>query len=156
MTAVELVEITDANRDEVLALRVAPEQQQFVGTVAGALRDAADYRDANPWYRAIYADGRPVGLIMISWDVPPRPPDIIGPWYLWKLIIDQAQQYRGHGAAAVRQVAEIVRAAGAPELLTSYVVAPGGPAGFYAKLGFTPTGDVDRNGEVIVRLDLTV
>jgi diamine N-acetyltransferase len=30
----------------------------------------------------------------------------------------------------------------------------GGPAGFYQRLGFVPTGDIDNNGEIIVRLVL--
>jgi diamine N-acetyltransferase len=30
----------------------------------------------------------------------------------------------------------------------------GGPAGFYERLGFVPTGQLDTNGEVIVRLVL--
>ena len=54
----------------------------------------------------------------------------------------------------MRQVADLVRAAGAAELLTSYVPDDGGPAGFYERLGFVPTGDLDVNGEVIVRLVL--
>jgi diamine N-acetyltransferase len=54
----------------------------------------------------------------------------------------------------VRQVAELVRAEGAADLLTSYVPEPGGPAGFYERLGFVPTGDVDGDGEVIMRLAL--
>jgi diamine N-acetyltransferase len=41
---------------------------------------------------------------------------------------------------------------GASELLTSYVPQEGGPAGFYRRLGFAPTGELDTNGEVIVRL----
>ncbi len=45
-------------------------------------------------------------------------------------------------------------AEGAAELLTSYVPEPGGPAGFYERLGFEPTGDVDGDGEVIMRLPL--
>jgi len=28
------------------------------------------------------------------------------------------------------------------------------PAGFYERLGFVPTGDIDENGEVIMRLTL--
>lgn len=31
---------------------------------------------------------------------------------------------------------------------------PGGPARFYERLGFAPTGDVDGDGEVIMRLAL--
>ena len=51
-------------------------------------------------------------------------------------------------------MAALVAAEGATELLTSYVPGEGGPAGFYARLGFVPTGEVDGDGEVIVRLPL--
>jgi diamine N-acetyltransferase len=91
---------------------------------------------------------------MVSWNVDPQPPEIIGPWFLWKLLIDERFQDRGYGSAAVRQVAELVLGAGATELLTSYVPGNGGPAGFYERLGFVPTGDLDVSGEVIVRLVL--
>lgn len=151
---VELSEITDANREDVLALRVAPEQERFVGSVAGALEDALEYAHAMPWYRAAYASGQPVGFVMLSWDVTPDPMRIIGPWFLWKLLIDERHQGRGYGREVVRLVAEIVRGAGATELLTSHVVADDGPGPFYARLGFVPTGDIDENGEVILRLDL--
>lgn len=42
----------------------------------------------------------------------------------------------------------------ATELLTSYVPGEGGPSGFNARLGFVPRGDVDPDGEIILRLDL--
>jgi diamine N-acetyltransferase len=91
---------------------------------------------------------------MVSWDVEPQPPEIIGPWFLWKLLIDARHQGRGYGSQVVRQVAGLVRAEGATELLTSYVPEDGGPAAFYERLGFVPTGQLDRNGEVIARLVL--
>lgn len=151
---VKLVEITDENRDVVLALRVGPEQARFVGSVRGALQEAVEGPHANPWYRAVYAGDEAVGFVMLSWNVEPRPPQIIGPWFLWKLLIDERQQGRGYGSEVVRQVVELVRAEGATELLTSYVDAPGGPAGFYERLGFVPTGDLDENGEIVVSLVL--
>ena len=91
---------------------------------------------------------------MLSWDVEPQPPHINGPWFLWKLLIDSHHQRQGHGQEVLRQVVELVRAQGATELLTSYVPGDGGPAGFYARNGFVPRGDVDPDGEVILRLDL--
>jgi diamine N-acetyltransferase len=151
---VALREITEENRSAVLALGVPPAQERFVGSVRDALDDAAAYPHAMPWYRAVYAGGGPVGFVMLSWNVPPAPPEIIGPWFLWKIIVDRRHQGRGYGAATVRLVADLVRAEGATELLTSYVAEDGGPAGFYARLGFTPTGDLDDNGEVIVCLPL--
>jgi GNAT superfamily N-acetyltransferase len=154
---VTLDEISDENRAAVLALRVSPGQEQFVSSVREALAEAAEYPHAKPWYRAIFAGGEPagpVGFVMVSWNAEPQPPEIIARWFLWKLLIDERYQGRGHGAEVVRQVAELVRAEGAAELLTSYVPQPGGPAGFYERLGFVPTGDIDGNGEVIMRLAL--
>ena len=155
--AVSLEEITDQNRAAVLALRVAPGQERFVSSVEDSLAAAADYPQANPWYRAVFASDEPagpVGFVMMSWNCEPDPPEIIGPWLLWKLLIDQRYQGRGYAAAVVRQVAALVRAEGATELLTSYVPEDDWAAGFCQRLGFVPTGEVDDRGEVIVRLGL--
>jgi diamine N-acetyltransferase len=163
MTAVAVIlrEISSENREAVLALRVAPSQERFVSSVRESLAEAGEYPHARPWYRAVYAadeaDGPtgPVGFVMVSWDTEPQPPQVIGPWFLWKLLIDEQYQGRGYGTAVVRHIAELVRAEGATELLTSYVPEDGGPAGFYQRLGFTPTGESDENGEVIMRLALS-
>lgn len=146
--------VTDENLTAVLALRTTPAQEQFVSTVADSIAEAEAHPEGNPWYRAVYADDVPVGFVMLSWDVEPQPPDINGPWFLWKLLIDSRQQGRGYGREVVRQVVELVREQGATELLTSHGIGEGGPAGFYARLGFVPRGDVDPDGEVILRLDL--
>ena len=151
---VTLRHMTDANRDAVLALAVAPEQERFVGSVAGALEDADEYPQANPWYRAVYADDEPVGFVMLSWDCVPVPGEIIGPWFLWKLLIDRHHQGCGYGGATVRLVAGLVREAGATELLTSHVEGAGEPRPFYERLGFRPTGERDNAGEPILRLSL--
>ena len=54
MTAVTVTlrEITDDNLDAVLALRISPEQEQFVSSVQDSLAEAAEYPEARPWYRA--------------------------------------------------------------------------------------------------------
>ena len=152
--AVTLREITADNRDAVLALSVAPQQERFVSSVRESLADAAAYPGANPGYRAVYSGGTPVGFVMLSWNVVPKPPDIFGPWFLWKLLVDGAHQRLGYGAEVLHQVAAIIRAEGGTELLTSYVPGGDGPAGFYERLGFVPTGEVDGEGEIIVRLTL--
>jgi diamine N-acetyltransferase len=51
-------------------------------------------------------------------------------------------------------VVDLVHAHGATELVTSCVPGEEGPAGFYAGLGFVPRGDVEPDGEIIMRLDL--
>jgi hypothetical protein len=74
--AVSLEEITDENREAVLALRVAPGQEQFVSSVQDSLAEAAEYPHAKPWYRAVFASGEPagpVGFVMVSWNCEPQP-----------------------------------------------------------------------------------
>lgn len=151
---VTLRDLTAANRDAVLALRTTPAQARFVSTVAHSLRQAELEPEAKPWYRAVYADEHAVGFVMLSWEVVPDPPELIGPWFLWKLLIDQHHQRQGYGREVVRQVVDIVRTHGGTELLTSYVLGDGNPFGFYAGLGFVPRGDVDTEGEIILQLDL--
>jgi hypothetical protein len=57
-------EITLANEGDVRALRVAPDQERFVSSVADSLDEA------RPWFRAIYPGERPVGFVMLSYDAP--------------------------------------------------------------------------------------
>lgn len=152
---VTLRELSDANRGDVLALRLAPGQDRFVSSVAESLEEAEEYPRASPWYRAVYAGDEPVGFVMLSWDCVPQPPEVIGPWFLWKLLIDERHQRHGYGREGVRLVTDLVREAGADELLVSFVPeGEGGPGPFYEGLGFVPTGDVDADGEIILRLDL--
>jgi diamine N-acetyltransferase len=145
---IELREVDDAVRAELVReVVVSDDQLRFVSSVEVSIAQAAEVPEANPWYRGVYDDGKPVGFVMIAWDVPPID-GLIGPWFLWKLAIDRDHQRKGDGQAVVEAIVEIVRANGGTELLTSYVDEPGGPGPFYARLGFVPAGDHD--GEVLV------
>src|SRR3979411_3239326 len=97
---VYLREITDDNRDAVCALRVRRSQKRFVASVPRSLADAATSPEANPWYRAVYSGDEPVGFVMLSWNVPPGRPGVIGPYFLWRLLIDKRHQKRRGGRAA--------------------------------------------------------
>lgn len=152
--SITLREITDENRDAVAALRVWPGQDLFVASVADSLEEAATTPEAKPWYRAIYAGEEPVGFVMLSWDVPTGLPGIIGPWFLWRLLIDHRKQRMGYGWAALERIVAIVQAEGATELLSSYQPGPGEPWPFYQRFGFVATGEVDGT-EVVIRLDLS-
>jgi diamine N-acetyltransferase len=147
-------EIDEQTREAVLAVTLAPEQEPYVGTVAEALEEAREVPEGKPWYRAVFDGELAVGFVMLSWNVPPNPPEIIGPWYVWKVIVDSRYQGRGYGRAITQKVAEIVRAEGATTLLTSYALGPDNPGPFYQHIGFRPTGDVNIDGEIIVALKL--
>jgi diamine N-acetyltransferase len=148
---VSLRPLTDVNRREVLALRVAPRQQGFVSSVADSLREAAEHPDAHALYWAIYADDTPVGFVMIADEVAGA--DYI-PHYLWKLLIDERHERQGYGSATLDLVVEYFRGRPDAEVLTTSAgQGDGSPVEFYERYGFERTGAV-HGGEVVLQLRL--
>jgi diamine N-acetyltransferase len=70
-SGVSFREITDQNREAVLALRIAASQEGYVSSVEDSPAEALESPEGNPWYRAIYVEDQPVGFVMLSWDVTP-------------------------------------------------------------------------------------
>jgi diamine N-acetyltransferase len=155
---VSLHEITPENRAAVEALDVDVAQSEYVAGVAQSLREAAEHLDAAPWYRAVYAGGVPVGFVMISDGITVDDPAYLGPYYLWRLLVDRRYQGRGYGAAALALVVDHLRAnrPNARVLLTSVAHEGRGaasPLGFYLRQGLRPTGQV-HEGELVLELAL--
>ena len=149
---VSLRPINESNREAVEALEVAPDQQQFVSNAADSIREAAKEPDGRALYWAIYADGTPVGFVMISDEV--GSPDYI-PHYLWKLLIDERYQRQGFGTATLDLIVEYFRGRPGVEVLsTSAGQGDGSPITFYERYGFKRTGDVVFDDEVLLRLIL--
>ena len=153
------VQLREVTADVLTDLRthvvLPPEQANWVGgTVDDALNEASEFPEGKPWPRAVYLDTTPVGFMMLSWDAVPRPPHIIGPWFLWKLMIAPAWQGNGIGGEVVRLAASIAKEHGATELLTSVAHGPGSPFGFYVGLGFVPTGSYAEDEEEVLALAL--
>jgi diamine N-acetyltransferase len=153
---ISLRAITDANRREVELLRVTAEQERYVAGVEESLAEAAATPAACPWYRAVYAADEPVGFAMISDGIPDGYPEYLGPYFLWRLLIDAGRQGRGFGTAALDLVADHVRTRpDAHVLLTSVVPGPACPIGFYLRYGFAQTGQV-FDGEDVLELPLRI
>jgi diamine N-acetyltransferase len=151
---ISLREITDANRREIELLGVSSEQARYVAGVAESLAEAAATPAARPWYRAVYAGREPVGFVMISDGIPGGQPEYLGPYYLWRLLIDAHRQGSGFGTAALDLVVGYVRTRpNAQALLTSAVPGPASPVGFYLRYGFARTGQV-FDGEDVLELQL--
>jgi diamine N-acetyltransferase len=147
---VSLREITDANRPAVESLAVAPGQENYVAGVAESLVEAADTPAACPWYRAVYAGDEPVGFLMLSDGIPDGHPEYLGPYFLWRLLIDARRQGRGLGTAAVDLAIDYLRTRpGFEALLTSVVPGPTSPVGFYLRYGFVRTGEVFDGEDVL-------
>lgn len=150
--AMRLVAVTRDNLDEVTAMDAGDGGMQ-VASNQRSMAQAAVHDDA--WPRAIEADGRLVGFVMLS-DTSLRahaaPPHA---YYLWRFMIDRTQQGGGLGSQALRLVIEHVKTRpGADALTLSYV--PGQPASaglerLYGRHGFVPTGELD-DGEVVMKL----
>jgi diamine N-acetyltransferase len=147
---VELRPITRDNLAAVIALDAGDGGVQVAPNVR-SMAQAAVYGEA--WPRAIYAGGEPVGFVMLydpSLVEAPEEPH----YFLWRLMIDRAQQRRGLGAAAVRALIDHVRMRpGARELRVSYVEGQHALRRFYEGLGFVATGEVD-DGEIVMAVAL--
>lgn len=143
---VSLRKVTGENLKSVLNLRVTKEQEKFVASNARSIAEAyfADYA----WFRAIYAGETPVGFLMIS-DMPEK-----AEYYLWRFMIDAKYQGKGYGRKALELLIDYVKTRpNAKEFYTSHRRGKGGPEGFYLKMGFKHTGDVDH-GEYLMKLEL--
>lgn len=143
---ISLREITCDTVDQILDLRVAENQQSFVDSNALSLAEAE--LEPNAWFRAIYADDTPVGFLMTK-EVP-EPPF----YYLWRLMIDQRYQKMGFGRQAVELlIARIKTVPNATELVLSAEAGKGSPIGFYERLGFYATGEIDDD-EFVYKINL--
>ena len=161
MTRVVLRDIvTDADREAVLGLRRKPGQERYLGSMASHFEDAVEDAQACPRMWSVHDadDGTLVGFVMISDNIPQAvldaDEDIVGPYFLWRLLIDAAFQGRGYGQATIDAVADYVRTRpGGDVLYTSSKAGDGSPQPFYLRYGFTMT-DRTADGEDVLRLDL--
>ena len=158
MPKVELRDIvTHEDRAAVLRLRRAPGQERYLGSMESHFEDAEDEPGAMPRYWSAHdaASGDLVGFVMISDNIPePIPDDQVGPYYLWRLLIDEAVQGRGYGSGTIDAVVDYLRSRPNAEILyTSCADGPGSPKGFYLRYGFTETGRVIWDEELFA-LDL--
>jgi diamine N-acetyltransferase len=153
---VELRDIaTDADRAAVMTLRRAPGQERYLGSMASHFEDAAEEPRAKPRMWSVHDDDELVAFVMISDGIEALDDDLVGPYYLWRLLIDERHQRRGLGAATIDAVVEYVRdRPGADVLFTSCADGEGSPLGFYLRYGFVDTGQV-MWGEHVLALDLT-
>ena len=159
MATVQLRDIvTAADRVAALGIEQGPGQDQFVASVEGSFADAIAHPEACARYWAVYDADQPVGFAMISDNIAKETLDadatLVGPYFLWRLLIDRRHQRKGYGTATLDAVVAYVRGRpGGDTLLTSAGQGEGSPQPFYERYGFVPTGEV-MEGEVVLRLDL--
>jgi diamine N-acetyltransferase len=158
MTGVLLREIvTPGDRAAVMGLRLGPGQDRYLNSMEEIFEEADREQRAMPRAWAVHdaATEALVGFAMISDDIPqPMDDDLVGPYFLWKLLIDAAFQSRGLGTATIDAIVGYLATRPAADVLyTSCADGPGSPRGFYLRYGFTDTGRV-MWGENVLALEL--
>jgi diamine N-acetyltransferase len=146
ITAKTVIEICD------LSATLSEEQRKCVAD--NALSIAQAHFSENAWIRAIYADEKPIGFIMLhigsDWSDGIDCPGI----FLWRFMIAGPYQGRGFGATAMHLLIQHLRSFGIPELYTSYDPGETGPGAFYQRLGFVPTGEYyGDEPEAVLKVD---
>jgi diamine N-acetyltransferase len=160
MPAVHLRDIvTEDDVEAVMGLRRGPGQDRYLGSMISHFEDAIADAKACPRMWSVHAGDQLVGFVMISDDIPQTTLDtddeVVGPYFLWRLLIDARHQGKGYGRATLDAVADYVRAKpNGTVLLTSCAAGEGSPQPFYLRYGFEKTGEV-KWGEDLLRLDLT-
>ena len=161
MATIELRDIvTEDDEEAVMGLRRGPGQDRYLGRMISHFEDAIADAKACPRMWSVHdaGTGQLVGFTMISDGIPAEvlaaDDDIVGPYFLWRLLIDHRHQGKGYGAATIDAVVDYLRTKpDADVLLTSCKAGEGSPQPFYLRYGFAKTGEV-KWGEDLLRLDL--
>lgn len=149
--------ITFHNVRSIIALRVSEAQSSYAAPNATSIAEGV----LNPggWLRAVHDGDAPIGFVMLLDPAAPgallRGPMPENALFLWRFMIAEAHQGRGHGRGTLDLIGHHARGAGARTLITSVVPGPHSPKDFYLRYGFVPTGAMRANGtEIELRLAL--
>ncbi len=138
---VELRPITEDNFIDAFNLRLAPGQEDFVSHPIRSLALAYVYRDqCQPF--GIYAAGRMVGYVLVIYDYDVPEYDI------WHMVIDEAEQGRGYGSAAIDRVLDYIRTkpfGGSDRVALTCNKDNPIALRLYERKGFSPTGWEDED-----------
>ncbi|MQY38117.1 hypothetical protein SRB17_61250 [Streptomyces sp. RB17] len=136
-----LEELTPANFDAAIGLRIRPDQEHAVEPVVQSLAEAYVHPAGVAWPRLIVDGDRPVGFLMAFLDIDWRGDGSVRRSGLWRLNIAAEEQGRGYGRFAVGSVADLIRRRGGRELYVTWHPGPDGPEEFYLRLGFLKNGE---------------
>ena len=152
-----LEKVNGKNMWDILALRVAEEQEYFVASNEISIIEAyiAETGNGHAFPFEIYENDTPIGFLMIGFDTDDYwddvPPIARGNYNLWRLMIDSKYQNRGYGKEALSLALQFIKSfpCGKAEYCwllyePENVVA----RKMYHSFGFSETGDMD--GEEII------
>lgn len=142
---IELRNLTDTMLDECFALKVHDVQAMYIAPNEDSWKAYLEHQNvARPF--AIYADGTMVGFTMFAFDEKCEDPD--DRYWLWRFMIDEKQQGKGYGTAALQAIIRYFKEHGVHTIRLSTKETNQAALAMYRKAGFQDTGEM--NGEEIV------
>ncbi|NJM82742.1 MAG: GNAT family N-acetyltransferase [Tabrizicola sp.] len=147
-------EVTRDTLHDLIRLSVRDDQPGLVTPNVVTLAEAPYETGSRVW--GLWAGTRAVGLMamvhpdLYRWH---EPGDDTEAAYLWRLMIDRAEQGKGYGRAALEQAVEVAREWDLPRVTAGVTDAPHSKLGFYEHFGFRRTGRI-VGGEVEISLTL--
>ena len=147
---IELRTIDDTNKADVVLLEVTDSQKEYIASNERSLETSLneEHREiARPF--AIYADDKLVGFTMFAFDLASSDPN--DRYWLWRFMIDQNEQGKGFGQAALVEIIRYFQDRRADRILLS--TEPENECGIhiYRKAGFKETGEFFE-GEAVMKL----
>jgi RimJ/RimL family protein N-acetyltransferase len=154
---VTLAEVTRDNVTPIVRMNPGAVGERMVAT--NAISIAQGTYSKNAWYRAVMANGIPVGFVMLfdptldpeAAKAEGEAPDAL---YIWRFMIDFKHQGKGYGEQVMKLI--IARAKSMPAINVvslSYVQRDGNAKPFYERMGFRETGKVP-DGEMEMVLSI--
>ena len=154
-----LEKINGSNVWDILKLAVSESQKNYVAANDISIIEAYTAITGNGYAFpfGIYDDEKPVGFLMIGFDVDDYwtdAPEIAkGNYNLWRLMIDQAWQNRGYGKQAVQLALDFIKSmpCGKAEYCwLSYEPENEAARQLYQSFGFAETGEMDGDERIAV------
>jgi diamine N-acetyltransferase len=127
----------------VVCLRLAPGQEQFVAPNAISIADAYVEKSWHPL--AVFAGDELVGFVMYGDDTD------TGQWWIIRVMIDERFQGRGYGRAATTTLVDLMREQhGCASIRLGVDPANQRAIGLYESLGFRDTGEVEDDEMIML------
>ncbi|REB05183.1 GNAT family N-acetyltransferase [Sporosarcina sp. BI001-red] len=143
----DILHVSEENRTEMLALRVAKNQRGFIETIEECLAEAEQWKEFRPV--GLYVDNEPVGFAMYG-----SLKDSQEGNNLWidRILIDEQFQSRGFGRMFMKLLIErVLKEYGEQPIYLSVFTKNRGAVHLYETLGFVFIGEYDTAGEEIMR-----
>lgn len=156
---IRLEKVDGRNVWDLLKLKVSDDQSSFVASNNISIVEAYTAITGNGYAFpfGIYEDNKPVGFLMIGYDVDDYwddAPEIAkGNYNLWRLMIDKTYQGKGYGKEAVRLALDFINTfpCGAADYCwLSYEPENEIARKLYSSFGFNETGEMD--GEELIAI----